>query len=162
VERKELYKCKGDAYQEEFVPGGEGDGSRLSLIVHKGTVYGDYDEGAFFMVSKGTSIDMPPSGWIEGSIPSTREPLIPVEKILQLVAGSVQAAERYLSAVEIYRLVGVYRGAQAAMYGIQQSFGAIDFNSPDVDYAAVEVLVSKYQEAEGKLASIARQMGIRA
>lgn len=160
AERKELYKCKGDAYQEELVPREGGEGERMALVMHKNTLYGGHDGGLFFMVPKGASIDMSPAEWIEGSVPSAPEPLIPVEKILQLVATSVQAAGRELTAVELYRLIGAYRGTQAEMFGTQQSFGMFDFNDPSIDYEAVQALVDKYQAAEAKLASIARQMGL--
>lgn len=171
AERKELYRCAGDSYQEESVSDIDGASERSRLVLHGTTLFADLPGGTLFAVDSGTLPDASPAGWADSPIPHAKNPLIPVQRILDLLpkqaaslirgifAETAHAAAKAATAIQAYQRIGAYRQAIAALASFQQAFAGVNFDDPNTDFAAMQDLIAAYQEADRKAAGIRSQMG---
>jgi hypothetical protein len=134
------------------------------------TLYGIYEGGSFFIVDQDTLPDAAPAAWVGINIPRGNGPLIPTEKIIQLLmkAGitlrdilvkTAYAALQSLTPSQVFDRLGAYKKVVSDMQGIQQKFAAFDFNDPNLDYDAVQELVDAYDIDQKQLDYLITQLG---
>ncbi len=180
AERKEMFKCMGDSYQEELIVDEDDVVQKFSLLMHNATLFGMFDGGSFFAVNQGKFPEMPPAIWADNPIPHKKKSLIPVEKILNLlekfdalpkqvayfareiIMKTAYAAEKAMTAIHAYQRITAYRQALDGLFALQEvlqkSFAMIDMDDPDSD-EAVLALVEEYQDAEEKVATMRERLG---
>ncbi len=169
AQRSELYSGKSGIYQEETSLDADGNARKLGLLLTGKTLFGTYEGGSFFIVDADALPDAAPGAWTGISIPQGSGPLIPTEKIIELLtkAGiavrdmfvSVAHAAQSLTPAQIFDRLAAYKKVVNNMQGIQQKFAAFDFNDPDLDYDAVQELVDAYDTDQKKLDYLVTQLG---
>ena len=174
AQRSELYNGKNGIYQEESSVDADGVARKLGLLLAGNTFFGTYESGSFFIVDKGALPNAAPASWTGLSIPQGNSPLIPTEKIIELLTKAgiavrdvfiavAHAALKSLTPAQVFDRLGAYKKVVAEMQGIQQKFAAFDFNDPNFDYYAVEdvvqELIDAYDIAQQKLDYLVTQLG---
>ncbi len=169
AQRSELYNGKSGIYQEESSVDADGNARKLGLLLTGKTLFGTYEGGSFFIVDTDALPDAAPGAWTGISIPQGNGPLIPTEKIIELLtkAGiavrdvfvSVAHAAQSLTPAQIFDRLVAYKKVMNNMQGIQQKFAAFDFNDPNLDYDAVQELVDAYDTDQKKLDYLVIQLG---
>ena len=169
AQRSELYSGKSGIYQEESSVDADGNARKLGLLLTGKTLFGTYEGGSFFIVDTDALPDAAPASWTGISIPQGSGPLIPTEKIIELLtkAGiavrdmfvSVAHAAQSLTPAQIFDRLAAYKKVMNNMQGIQQKFAAFDFNDPNLDYDAVQELVDAYDTDQKKLDYLVIQLG---
>lgn len=170
AQRSELYNGKSGIYQEEASLDADGNPYKLGLMLAGNTLFGTYEGGSFFIVDADALPDAAPASWAGISIPQGNGPLIPTEKIIELLtkagiavrdafATVAHAALQSLTPAQIFDRLAAYKKVVNGMQGIQQKFAAFDFNDPDLDYDAVQELVDAYDVEQKKLDYLVTQLG---
>ncbi len=170
AQRSELYNGKSGIYQEESSLDADGNPYKLGLLLTGATLFGTYEGGSFFITDEGALPDAAPVAWTGISIPQGSGPLIPTEKIIELltkagvvmrdmVVKTAHAALQSLTPAQIFDRLGAYKKVVANMQGIQQKFAAFDFNDLSLDYDAVQELVDAYDVDQKKLDYLVTQLG---
>lgn len=170
AQRSELYNGKNGIYQEETAVDADGVPRKLGLLLAGQTLFGTYEGGTFFMVDAGTLPTPAPASWTGIPIPQGNGPLIPTQKIIELLTKAgiaarnafvnvAHAAITSLTPSQVFDRLAAYKKVMNDMQGIQQKFAAFDFNDPDLDYDAVQELVDAYEVDQTKLDYLVTQLG---
>lgn len=170
AQRSDLYNGKSGIYQEETATDADSAAHKMGLLLAGQTLFGTYEGGTFFMVDAGALPEVAPASWTGVSIPRGNGPLIPAQKIIELLTKAglavrnafvavAHAALQSLTPAQVFDRLAVYKKIMSDMQGIQQKFSAYDFNDPNIDYDAVQALVDAYQTDQTKLDYLATQLG---
>lgn len=170
AQRSELYNGKSGIYQEEASLDADGNPYKLGLMLAGNTLFGTYEGGSFFIVDADALPDAAPASWTGISIPKGNGPLIPTEKIIELLTKAgiavrdafvtvAHAAVQSLTPAQIFDRLAAYKKVKSDMDGIAQKFNLFDFNDPNTDFDAVQELVDAYDTDQKKLDYLATQLG---
>lgn len=170
AQRSEFYSGKNGIYQEEASVDADGNPHKLGLLLAGKTLFGTYEGGSFFIVDADALPEAAPASWVGISIPQGSGPLIPTEKIIELLTKAgiavrdmfvtiAHAATQSLTPAQIFDRLAAYKKVVNNMQGIQQKFAAFDFNDPNLDYDAVQDLVDAYDTDQKKLDYLVTQLG---
>ncbi len=174
-ERREFFKCKGDAYQEESVMASDGTVSPVALLAHGATVFASFGgsgDQSLFVVGSGAMPEALPAKWGDAPLPKAKDPLVPMDKLLDFVpkkaaalfegvfAPVARAAEKAMTSLEIFRRIGEYRASVADLAAAQTALFGMDVFSPNADLDAVNEAFAKYQDLEARVSGLRSGLGI--
>ncbi len=173
-ERKSFYRCKGDVYQEESVLASDGMATRVALLMHGPTLFASFGEDgdpALFAVSPGTIPDALPASWKGAPVPKAKDPLVPMQKLLDFIpkkaaslmrdvfAPAARAADKALTSLDIFGKIGEYKAVSADLVASERSFLAMDIFSADADMNEVDVALANYQYLGTRVRTVRDELG---